>query len=45
MENNEEVMTFKVMSDEDKEELNVVDTKGSVSATKKDLQDSGYNCK
>ena len=38
-------MDFKAMSDEDKEELNVVDTKGSVSATKKALQDSGYNCK
>ena len=38
-------MDFKVMSDEDKEELNVVDTKGSVSATKKALQNSGYNCK
>ena len=38
-------MDFKAMSDEDKEELNVVDTRGSVNATKKDLQDSGYNCK
>ena len=38
-------MDFKAMSDEDKEELNVVDTKGSVSATKKALQGSGYNCK
>lgn len=38
-------MNLKGMSDEDKKELNIVDTKGSVSATKKNLQDSGYKCK
>lgn len=33
------------MSDEDKEELDLVDTTGDYEATKKELEDEGYTCK
>ena len=38
-------MDLEKMSDEDKAALNVVDTKGSYSATKLDMEKSGYTCK
>lgn len=36
---------LKKMSDEDKKELDLIDTTGSYDATKKELEDEGYTCK
>lgn len=36
---------LKKMSDEDKEELDLIDTKGTKEATKKELEKEGYTCK
>lgn len=36
---------LKKMSDEDKEELDLIDTKGTKEASKKDLEKEGYTCK
>lgn len=36
---------LKNMSDKDKEELDLIDTKGTKEATKKELEKEGYTCK
>ena len=36
---------LKKMSDDDKKELDFIDTKGSYEATKKEFEDDGYTCK
>ena len=36
---------LKKMSDDNKKELDLIDTKGSYDATKKELEDQGFTCK